>query len=91
MSDHEREGRELRSYDDLGSYPNPGDRAVVVRLGSEAGLLVEESALRSRQMGAIGTVLSWIPGHGGDAWWLRHDDGGVGAYLVNEIGPLDES
>jgi hypothetical protein len=35
---------------------------------------------------------SHVPGHGGDVWWVRHEDSGnVGAYGCDEMEPLEAS
>jgi hypothetical protein len=37
------------------------------------------------KVGVEGTVTGYVPGHGGDAWWVQHDDGSVAAYWYPEL------
>ena len=47
-------------------------------------LLVSGPNLRARKEGATGTVWKALPCHNG-AWWVRQDDGKVGAYWHHEL------
>ncbi len=79
----------LQSYNDRGEWPSPGDRARVIRLGTTMGMLVAYKNLDVRMQGVDGTVLNYVPGHGGDVWFMRHDHSGdIGAYAVTELAPL---
>jgi hypothetical protein len=56
--------------------------------GATRGFLVAERHLRARRTNAVGVVMGYVPGHGGDVWWVQHhDDGTVGAYLDSEFEP----
>ena len=48
------------------------------------GLWVTERHLNAMKL-AEGTVIGWVPGHGGDVWWVQHDDGSVGAYYYTDL------
>ena len=63
----------------------PGLRVKVAKLHKTTGLLVAQHYLDDRRLGAIGVVGNWIAGHGGDAWWVRHEDGTIGAYCSCEL------
>jgi len=64
----------------------PGIRVKVVRLGTADGMIIGPKYLVARKLGAIGIVNGWVPGHGGDVWWVTHqDDGGVAAYSFTEL------
>ena len=60
---------------------------ISASLTSDGGLLVAPTHLRARGPGKIGKVNGYVPGHGGDVWWVEHDDGTIGAYCFNEFEP----
>ncbi len=60
-------------------------RVKVLRLGDTEGMLIGKKYLDVRKVGAVGVVEGWVPGHGGDVWWVRHEDGTVGAYIYTEL------
>ena len=45
------------------------------KLGSTKGFLVVEHHIAGRQPGALGIVEGFVPGHGGDVYWVRHTEG----------------
>lgn len=49
------------------------------------GMFVAKKHLDVRRVGAKGTVVGYVPGHGGDVWWVRHDDETVGVYIFDEF------
>lgn len=54
-----------------------GDGTKIVTdkvLGSTSGILVKPQYLNARRANAVGTVKSWVAGHGGDIYWVEHDD-----------------
>lgn len=60
---------------------------TVFNLESTAGYMVKPEYLQARRTDAEGTVKNWIPGHGGDVWWVEHKDGSIGAYAFTEFQP----
>jgi len=54
-------------------------------LESTDGMLINCKHLDVRRPNATGRYIGWVPGHGGDVWWVEHDDGIVAAYSYNEI------
>ena len=51
-----------------------------------AGFLVNEKMhLDVRKAGALGIIYGYVPGCGGDVWWVKHEDDTIGAYLYTEI------
>lgn len=38
------------------------------------GMMINPRHLTIRREGARGTVLNYVPGHGGDVWFVQHDD-----------------
>jgi hypothetical protein len=49
------------------------------------GMLVAPRHLTARRPHALGTLLGYVPGHGGDVWWVQHKDGQIGAYSLTEL------
>ena len=66
-----------------------GLKIRTTKLGTTKGMLIQESYLDARRPGADGAVLGYVPGHGGDVWWVEHEDGTVAAYTFYEFGPLE--
>lgn len=75
-------------FKDGSQYPSQGERVIVRRLGSTEGFLIHPRPMSCRKLGAVGTATSYVPGHGGDVWFVQHDDGTVGAYCYDELAPL---
>ena len=67
----------------------PWLRVRTVKLGETTGMLIAEKHLNCRRAGVTGTVQHYVPGHGGDVWFVAHDDGTVGAYRFTELEPVD--
>ncbi len=55
------------------------------RLGKTTGFMVVQKHLDARKSGKAGVVTGYVPGHGGDVWWVNHNDGTCGAYVFNEF------
>ncbi len=56
------------------------------KLEDTQGMLIAQRHLSVRKEGITGTVLSYVPGHGGDVWFVKHDGTGeVGAYTFTEL------
>ena len=34
---------------------------------------------------AVGRYVGFVPGAGGDAWWVEHENKTIGAYMFNEV------
>ena len=45
------------------------------QLESTLGMLVAERHLHGRKPNALGIITGYVPGHGGDCWWVRHAEG----------------
>ena len=52
------------------------------------GFLVKDKHIVCRRPNQNGTYRGWVPGAGGDLWWIEHQDGTIGAYMYNEIQDL---
>jgi hypothetical protein len=48
------------------------------------GFLVKQKHIDARKA-APGIYKGWVPGAGGDIWWVQHEDGSVGAYVFTEV------
>ncbi len=58
------------------------------KLGDTMGMLIVQNHLDARKANKEGTVAGYVPGHGGDVWWVRHADGTPGAYAFDEFEPI---
>lgn len=61
---------------------------TVEELGTTKGMLINIRHLEARESNKFGVVGGYVPGHGGDVWWVRHEDDTVGAYAVGEFNPF---
>lgn len=67
----------------------PGLCVTVAKLGSTDGMTIAPKHLAVRRVGTVGTVSGYVPGHGGDVWWVKHSGSeDVGAYCFDEIEPV---
>ena len=66
-----------------------GTRVRVERLENTLGMLVPPKYLDNRRLGSEGVVHSWVPGHGGDVWFVDQDDGSVAVYSTDELQLVD--
>ena len=60
---------------------------VIADIGT-MGMFVKPKHLALRRVGATGTIIDYVPGHGGDVWWVRHDDNegkDIAAYSFTEL------
>ena len=63
-----------------------GLRVEVKSLHSDTkGMFIGQLHLDVRAVGIKGTIVDYVSGHGGDVWWVKHDDGNVGAYVFDEL------
>jgi hypothetical protein len=70
---------------DLNSI-KPGLRVKTGILGDTKGMLIHEKHLAVRKPDQAGTISRWVPGHGGDVWFVQHDDSEeIGAYSYDEF------
>ena len=58
-------------------------------LGGTTGLLIKAEAIEARRSGATGIIGGYVAGHGGDIYWVKHDDGVVSAYGWREFNLVD--
>jgi hypothetical protein len=58
---------------------------TVAKLDTTDGMLIAAHNLDARKPNTEGTVVGYVPGHGGDVWWVQHNDGVMAAYAFNEI------
>lgn len=63
-----------------------GKRVRIVKLQETTGWFVNPEYLSVRKAGITGVVSDHVPGHGGDVWWIEHDNSTVvGAYGLEEF------
>ena len=66
----------------------PGLRVRTLELHNTTGMLIAAKCLNCRRGGVTGTVNHYVPGHGGDVWFVVHDGTNeVGAYFFTELEP----
>ena len=53
-------------------------------LGKTTGMIVAARHLRARRPSTEGVIDDFVPGHGGDVWFIRHGSE-FGAYCYNEF------
>lgn len=67
----------------------PRLRVKTLALSDTLGMTIAPKHLTVRRAGVSGTLTGYVPGHGGDVWWVKHDDSeDVGAYTITELEPL---
>lgn len=56
------------------SSPAPGMK-VLTQCTPEntSGMLISQQFLDNRKNGVIGTIYGYVPGHGGDVWYVVHE------------------
>jgi hypothetical protein len=55
------------------------------RLGGTGGIFVAQKFLEARRPSALGLIWGVVGGHGGDVYWVKHDDGTGAAYMFDEF------
>lgn len=70
--------------------PERGQVVVTLPRDDTRGFIVAEENMSVRKAG-IGRVLSFVPGHGGDVWFVEHPDRSIGAYSTKEFAPPETS
>lgn len=48
-----------------------GLRVEVKKLEDTKGMMIKKEHLDVRTVGVKGTVIGYVPGHGGDIWWIK--------------------
>lgn len=62
-----------------------GQRVKVVKIVSTEGFMIHPKHLKVRAVGVTGTTINSIEGHGGEVWWIKQDNGAIGAYIYYEF------
>lgn len=57
----------------------------IAEKGACEGFLVNPKHLDARSPGAYGSYKDFVPGAGGDVWWVEHEPGKVAAYMFDEV------
>jgi len=63
----------------------PGIRVRVAFDYGTGGMLIHQKYLDARRVGATGITGLYVPGHGGDIYWVKHDDGTIAAFGFMEL------
>lgn len=71
------------------NIPEVGAQFVTcLELGDTRGFMVHPKHMAARRSSTRGVYRGYVAGHGGDVWWIEHEDGTVGAYCYTELAPL---
>lgn len=63
-----------------------GLKVRISKLQPTDGMIIAHRHLRCRSKGITGTVKHYVPGHGGDVWFVGHDGSDdIGAYCFTEL------
>lgn len=62
-----------------------GIRVKITDLEELPSMFVKEEYLKVRKIGKTGEVVNRVASHGGDVWWVKHENGEVGAYCYDEF------
>jgi hypothetical protein len=54
-------------------------------IDKDPGFLVKGHHLECRKSSISGIIWGYVPGHGGDVYWVKHEDGTIGAYCFTEF------
>jgi len=65
--------------------PPSGTKLKVTNLHSTVGWLIAKKHIKRRRTGEIVTMGGYVPGHGGDVLWCKHDNGDVSVYSWKEL------
>jgi hypothetical protein len=66
----------------------PDLRVRTGELESTTGMIIPSDFVTPRKAGITGTVIRVVPGHGGDVWFVKHDNTHeVAAYCFTELEP----
>lgn len=66
----------------------PGIAVKVVKLETTDGMIAPPEVIAARDEGELGVTLRALPGHGGDVWLVKHDNGTTGAYCYTELSEI---
>jgi hypothetical protein len=71
---------------------DPGTKVIThAELGTTFGMSVPQRNIEARRPSMAGTIHGYVPGHGGDVYWVRHDGvEAVAAYCFTEF-EIDET
>lgn len=63
-----------------------------LELEDTKGFIIAERHIKARKANALGLIGAYVPGHGGDVWFVRHSEGDarsdpcpVAAYYYGEF------
>lgn len=81
---------ESKSKNQLPTYGTPCKITDKILPEKECGgFFVKPKHIECRKPSVNGIYSGWVPGAGGDVWWIEHEDGTVGAYLYDEVTDRD--
>lgn len=70
----------------LNNQVKPGLKIITNdKLGPTKGFMVHLDHIANRKENTKGTIEHFVPGHGRDVWFVKHDDGSIAAYCFDEF------
>lgn len=81
------DGDQCREELPLLANPVPSMKIVTIdKLESTDGMMIAAKHLNERRPGTPGQLLDYVPGHGGDVWFVEHEGAAVAAvYSLAEM------
>jgi hypothetical protein len=61
-----------------------GMNCLVTKPGTTKGMIVKQEYIDRREVGKEVVVLDYVPGHGGDVWFVKQDNG-IAVYTFSEL------
>jgi hypothetical protein len=82
----------MKTVEEYKSHKRLPEHGIKVRIKEKielnedcGGFLVHQKHLDVRRPNEVGEYIGYVPGAGGDLWWIKHIDGTVGAYSTDEL------
>jgi hypothetical protein len=67
-----------------------GQKVDITKLEPTIGWLIKDKNMKTRRVGP-GQIINYVPGHGGDVWFVRNEpENTVAAYAINEFKVVEE-
>lgn len=77
----------MASFSDTNTYPKDGQKIRTLDLKPILGIKVGSQYVNNRSAHNTGTVITYVPGYGGDVYFVEHLKGCVAVYTIMEMEP----
>lgn len=61
-----------------------------IALHPTTGIMVKPKYFETRRPSTVGTIQGFVPGHGGDIYWVQHEDESIAVYGWQEFELADD-